>query len=228
MQRFFVTFRNDARLQWRNGFGYAILFVTLLWVLAATRLPAAQLNWLLPLMVVNNLLITAFYFMAALVLLERDEGSLAALAVTPLLAGEYLAGKVTALTMLALVQNLALGLVFGVRESSIVLLAAGVLLGTILLTLFGFALVSRYSSINTFLVPSFVYSAVLIAPILPLGLGWDFWPIYMHPLQAPLVLLQAAVAPVPPWQIAYGLLYSTLWIFLTGRWACRVYERGDR
>src|SRR5262245_7906856 len=172
MQRFFVTFRNDARLQWRNGFGYAIVFVTAIWLLVATRLPAAQLSWLLPMMVANNLLITAFYFMAALVLLERDEGSLAALAVTPLLAGEYLAGKAAALTVLALVQNVALALVFGVRGIDIVLAGAGVALGAALLALFGFALVSRYSSINTFLMPSFLYSAALLLPLLPIAFSW--------------------------------------------------------
>ena len=49
---------------------------------------------------------------------------------------------------------------------------------------------------------------VLFVPLLPYVAGWDAWPIYLHPVQAPLVLLRAAVEPLAGWQIAYALLYS--------------------
>jgi fluoroquinolone transport system permease protein len=65
----------DVRLQARNGFYHAAAAVLLTWALLAWRLPALDWTGLLPLVVLNNLAIGTFFFVAGLVLLERDEAS---------------------------------------------------------------------------------------------------------------------------------------------------------
>jgi fluoroquinolone transport system permease protein len=50
---------------------------------------------------------------------------------------------------------------------------------------------------------------------LPLLYYFNIWPtkwMYLHPMQAPLTLMQAAFEPLPFWQILYGIFYSLLWI----------------
>jgi fluoroquinolone transport system permease protein len=78
----------EVRLQHRNGFYWAVAFVMAFWMMVATQLPALDWVRLLPVVVLNNLLITAFFFVGGLVLLEQAEGSLQARMVTPLRPGE--------------------------------------------------------------------------------------------------------------------------------------------
>ena len=35
---------------------------------------------------------------------------------------------------------------------------------------------------------------------------------FVHPIQAPLVLMQASIESLPMSQISYGVLYSLLWV----------------
>ena len=74
----------DVRLQFRNGFYYASAFVAVVLVLFLSQLRAVDLGPWWPAIILENLVINAFYFMAGLVLLEKGEGTLEALVVTPL------------------------------------------------------------------------------------------------------------------------------------------------
>ena len=78
-----ATLLCDMRLQARNGFYYAAGAVAVITVVVLRLLPATDLRWLLPVMIVNNLIVNGFYFMAGLVLLEKAEGSIEAQIVTP-------------------------------------------------------------------------------------------------------------------------------------------------
>jgi fluoroquinolone transport system permease protein len=223
MKRLISTIRCDLRLQQRNGFYYATAFVVAVYALGLSQLHAtgARLNLaaLLPAVVLNNLMITAFYFIAALVLLEKTEGTLTAQVVSPLRAGEYIAAKVITLTALALVYNLAVvALVVGSAFSALPLIAGvGAMAG--LTVMVGFVAVARYDSVSEFLLPSLPYAAGLMLPVVSM-FGWDSPVFYLHPLHGPMLLLRAAFAPVPAWQLAYGVLASALWLG-AGAWLCR-------
>jgi hypothetical protein len=79
--------RWDVVLQARNGFYWASAFLVAMIGALLLNLPeAARANsalWV-PAILAINLQITTFFFVAGLMLLERDEGTLAALAVSPL------------------------------------------------------------------------------------------------------------------------------------------------
>jgi fluoroquinolone transport system permease protein len=223
MNRLLATIRCDLRIQQRNGFYYAIAFVVAVYALGMSQLHAAgarlNLAWLLPAVVLNNLMITCFYFVGALVLLEKIEGTLTAQVVSPLRAGEYIAAKVITLTALALAYNLAMvGLVVGSGFGALALLA-GIGVAAALMVMAGFVAVARYESVNEYLLPSLPYAAGLMLPLAYM-FGWDSPLLYLHPLQGPLLLLQAAFAPADAWLLAYGALASALWLGV-GAWQCR-------
>ena len=145
--------------------------------------------------------------------------------VTPLAVWEYLVSKTVTLAALSLVEQFvivgsAYGFGFGVGA-----LIAGVALAAILYTLTGFILVARYDSINEYLFPSVFYLTVLSLPLLHYFEIWNTWLMYLHPLQAPLVLLKAAFGPIEPWQWAYGVLYSILWSAVLLHVNRRVFDR---
>jgi fluoroquinolone transport system permease protein len=223
MNRLLATIRCDLRLQQRNGFYYATAFVVTVYALGLGQLHAsgAQLHlaWLLPAVVLNNLMITSFYFVGALVLLEKTEGTLTAQVVSPLRAGEYLAAKLITLTALALAYNLAVvAMVVGSRFGALALIG-GVSAAAALIVMTGFVVVVRYDSVNEYLLPSLPYAAGLMLPLAYM-FGWDNPLLYLHPLAGPMLLLRAAFAPAETRHLVYGTLASALWLG-AGAWLCR-------
>lgn len=190
MNRLAATMHGDARLQLRQGFYYAAAFVLLVLIAVGRQLPAEALGWLMPVIVLANVQINTFYFLAGLVLLEKAEGTLHAQVVTPLRPGEYLAAKVATLTALSAVENLILVVAtLGVGALRPGLLA-GIVLASILFCATGFIAVARHDSINEFLMPSFLYTLVLTLPLLPYFGLFDTPLFDLHPMQAPLALLR--------------------------------------
>jgi fluoroquinolone transport system permease protein len=214
MYRLATTIRCDVTLQFRNGFYAATAFVTILWALFLLQIGALDLRWLLPPLVVGNLMIGTFAFIGGLVLLERGEGSLTAQVVTPLRIGEYLTSKVLTLTILAGGETFIIVLLLAGWRFNALLLVAGTVLAAAIYGLAGFIAVARYDSINEYLLPSGMYVAGLWIPLLAYIGQWRPWVLYLHPLAAPLLLVEAAFATVAAWQIAYAIGYSLAWVIL--------------
>jgi fluoroquinolone transport system permease protein len=220
MKRLFSTLRWDITLQMRNGFYYAVGFVLLVWAAIYTQFTQVNFRGVLPGILLANLEITTFYFLAGIIMLEKSEGTLEAGVVTPLRSGEYLGAKVLSVSLLALAENLLVTALYARLQFAALPVALGGGFGGAMFALCGFLTVVRYRTINEFLLPSMLYITALTLPLL------DFFGVvrshlfYLHPLQAPLMLLRAGFGPLAAWQWAYGILYSLLWIALFG-WAAR-------
>ena len=225
LRRLAAAMAGDIRLQYRNGFYAAAAFVAVVLVLMIRWVPREYLGWLMPALVLTNMQVNTFYFLGGLVLLEKGEGSLEALVVTPLRRGEYLASKVLTLALLSLVEALAIVLLTHGPRFDPWAFAAGIALSAALFCLYGFLVVARYDSINEYLFPSMVYTAVLPLPLLDYFEVWETPLVYLHPIQAPLVLLEAAFRPVSAWEVAYGILYGGLWVAVMGVLAARAFGR---
>lgn len=225
MKRFLMTFLTDARLQFRNGFYAAALLVSGFVVLVLRQFPEPYLARFLPLFVMQNLTISVFYFIGGLVLLEKDQGTLQAQAVTPLRREEYLLAKIASLGGLALVESLAVVLLaYGVRLNWGALLAALVVM-IVGLALYGFLVVLRYDSVNAYLLPSLGFALLLSLPLVDYLGVWHTPLMYLHPFQAPLVLLRGLFVPLAGWEWLYGVGYSALWIGLLFRWSRSRFDR---
>lgn len=224
MRRLAATIRCDLRLQFRNGFYYATALVVVASVILLRWLPADAVAWLLPVVIFENVLMNTFYFVAGLVLLEKGEGTFAAQAVTPLRAGEYLASKVITLTALSLAESLLISTLARGVGPGILTLAVGITLASLLLCLCGVALVTYHRSVNEFLMPSVLYTAVLSVPLLGyFGFGPRF--VYTgHPVQGVLDLMQT-VEPLGGWRLVYAIVYPMLWLGPVYLWSRRALRR---
>lgn len=225
MSRLVATMRCDVRLQLRNGFYWAVGFLLGAFLILITQLPAFDwAAWLAPL-VLGNLSLATFMFMAGLVLLEKGEGTLEAQIVTPLTISDYLTSKVATLTALSIVENVVIVLLAHGPGFRLLPLVAGIVAASAIYCLTGFVAVSRYDSVNEFLFPSILWITALSLPFLDYTGLWTSWLIYLHPLQAALVLLKGAFFALRPWEWVYGLLYSTLSIALLFEWSRRAFQR---
>lgn len=223
MRRLAATLATDARVQFRNGFYLATAFVVVCSIALLRWLPADVSALLLPVVLLENTVINTFYFVSALLLLERGEGTFAAQSVTPLSADEYLAAKILTLTALSLVESLLIATAVAGLDGRLVALSLGIVLAAVLFCLSGAALIVHYESINEFIMPSVLYTAILSLPILGyFGVGAREW--YLaHPIQGPLELMQMQTA-FTPGRLGYAIGYPALCIgpvFLWSRRALR-------
>lgn len=223
MTAFATALRWDVVVQARNGFYWASAFVVLLVGGLLLAVPEAartdRAAWV-PAIVVMNLQITTFFFVAGLMLLERDEGTLAALAVSPFSPGGYLAARTITLTMLAAVETLAVVWIgFGTGGSWLLILSGTAALGAIYTGL-GAAMAARYVSVNALLLPASAVVTLLLLPLLPhFGVG-PRAPFLLHPIEPALTLIRAGYGVAGPWDLAYGAVGSVFWsavAFLYGR-----------
>jgi fluoroquinolone transport system permease protein len=212
MTRVFATFQHDLRLQWRNGLYYVTFIIALFWVMLLPYANELNLRWLLPAMVVGNLLIGTFFYIAGLVLLERDEATPQALRVTPLAFQEYLGSKILTLTLPALAETI---LIAGIAASwyvDLLPLIAGTTLASCLYCLVGYIAVQRAPSLNAYLIPAGGYAAFLWLPLIGQLAGWQsiWW--LLHPMGGVLLLVRAAFEPVVAWEYGMAWLASSCWL----------------
>jgi fluoroquinolone transport system permease protein len=213
--------RWDIVLQARNGFYWASAFLVVAISTLLLSLPeSARANsaaWV-PAILTVNLQITTFFFVAGLMLLERDEGTLSALAVSPLSPSGYLAMRTFSLTGLAAAETLAIVWIgFGASGSWPLLLAGTAALGVIYTGL-GAAIAARYESVNALLLPASAFVALLLLPLLPhFGLA-PRWLFVVHPLEPPMTLLRAGYVAIDRIEVALAIVGSFGWSALAFVW----------
>ncbi len=228
MTRLLTTLRWEMVLQARAQFYVVTAIVAGVWIGLLLLLPEALRSSpaaLVPAFIASNLQITAFFFIAALVLLEKSQGTISALVVSPLRPGEYVGAKGLSLAVLAMAENAVIvAVVYGFE-----LRWGWLLLGTFALGLVyafvGLVAVARFDTINRFLMPSMLYIAFLGLPLLGYYGLVPRWVFAVHPVLPPLVLLEAGCTDVGAGTLVYGVVGSAVWIGLTFVWARRRFVR---
>jgi fluoroquinolone transport system permease protein len=220
--RLATTLRWEATLQARHHFYSVTAVVAIAWIGLVRLLPDAVRAYpasVIPFFVLVNLQITAFYFSAALILLERAQGITAAFLTSPLRPGEQLWVKTLSLTALGTVENAVIVLfVFGPATQWAWLLAGTAFLAA-LYVLLGAAAVARHTALNTFLVPSVGWVTLCSLPLLSLFGLTPYWLFAWHPMTPPLLLLEASSRPLSLSLILIGAFGSAAWCAAAFFWA---------
>jgi fluoroquinolone transport system permease protein len=225
MSRLATAVRCDFLLQWRFGLVAAGVFVLLTFVALLWPLDLASMGFAIPTFVLGNLTVTAFFFVAAMVLFERDDGTLEALVVTPLRVGEYLASKVVTLSVLAVIETVLIVAILYPGPLSFVPLISGCTAAAAAYVLFGFAVAARYHSITDLLFPAVLVNVLWELPVLgSLGV-FDHALLYVHPVRAMLVWIEGAIRPLSGTEWAYAVGYTGLTIGVLYGFAHRAFER---
>lgn len=221
---FVSALRWDVVWQERNGFYWASAFLVLMVGGLLHALPEpARVNdavWV-PAVIVTILQVTTFFFVTGLLLLERSEGTLIALAIAPTSATGFLAVRTMSLTALATIEALAVvWIAFGLTLAWPIVLFATLSMGVIY-TSFGVVVASRYTALNTLLLPASMVITVLLLPLLPhFGLA-PRAPFLLHPLEPAMTMIRAAYRPLNPADLVYGVVGCMLWGTVAVVWGRR-------
>lgn len=225
MNRLGSTMRWDLVNQYRQGFYIAAAFVVLLWAVVLWNIPPVASGLLLPFIIFFDLSVFGFYFMAGMLFLEKGDGVLQALVVTPMRSWEYLISKSATLALLAVVVSVGVVLLVHGPAVNWLLLIPGVALNSWLLVLVGFVLAVRYDAVNEFLIPSVFYMIPSQLPALHYFGIWDSPLLYLVPTMPSMLLLEGAFAPIAGWQIVYAFVYLLVACMAVTWWAQRAFAR---
>ncbi len=234
MMRLGSTIKTDVVVQVRNrlyaiGIGVGVLLAVLLaWLAGADHLPRVVPATLL--LFVGG---TALFYVAGMIIFERDEGTLHAVIVSPLRTSEYLWSKIITLSLLATLESvtivggamLILSLFGAVPWPNVPLLLVGILAIGVIYTLMGIVMIVRYRKITDFLIPVAVIVGVLQLPFLHF-LGLVEHPVFLIiPTSAPTMLMQGAFIPLAAWEWIYGIVYTAAMIGIFTVWAYRAFNK---
>ena len=221
LRRFFTQLKQDIIFGARHGFYYAYIVLCVAYILILRALPQDAKQFILPLVIISDPAVAGFFFLGGIILLERGQGILESLFVTPLRLFEYIFAKVFTFTLLGLITSLIIIVsVWGISISFGPVIVC-VILSSILFTLFGFPFAAYAKSINQYFIIAGFSMSLLWVPLVDY-FGIIRSPLFMiFPLGSSLVLLKAGFEDISLIQqvIASGIL--VFWIGIAAFWAKR-------
>jgi fluoroquinolone transport system permease protein len=226
VSRLAATLRLDARLQARNRV-YLIVAVAAAGLALALRalFSSEQLHFFMPLVALSGVGITTLFLVGVLLLLERGEGTLDVVLVSPLRPSEYLASKLLTVTALALVESVLITTLAYGFDLTFPWLALGVLLRAGLVGAVGVAVGVRHRSITDFLLPTIPLALAFDLPVFWYLELWQSPFFYLWPTLPSLLFAKAAFLPVEPAQLVYAGVYGVLAMGAAILWASRSLDR---
>lgn len=174
MKRFFGLLKGDIRQQYRYGFYWLYLFVTLLYLIALYFFPNMWKITVGRVIVLTDPMLMGYMFIGAIMLFERSEKVTNTLSVTPLHSFEYIFSKLISLGLISLVSSEVIIIGGGIPQHAFWTPLA-IIMGSFLFTLIGIAQSCRISTLNGFimwLIPTMIIA--ILPPILYLC-GIDGW-----------------------------------------------------
>lgn len=228
MSRLPATLKLDVRLQARSRlYAVGIPLAVVLGIAMRIIFDREHAGRALPALYLLGLGGTSYIFAAALVLMEKSQGTLNALRTTPLTSNTYIASKVITLGIFAAIEAAVIFTVgfFGAGFAPIPLVVGVLCLGAFN-TFVGLAQVASYDSVTAFLMPG----ALLVGMVLqwPVFYVLDLGPSllwHLIPTQGPLLLMMGAFQSLEAWQWVYGFSMSLGSIAVAAWWAKRRFAR---
>jgi fluoroquinolone transport system permease protein len=145
----------DICFQFKYGFYFTYAAFSALYVFLLFIFPEVWRDKAVSIMIYSDPAAMGLFFMGAIVLLEKSQRVLNALAVSPVKVSEYIAAKVVSLMFISVIVSLILSLAAGLENIWTVIIATA--LTSVIFTLLGLIAATRINSLNQY--------AIVTAPI---------------------------------------------------------------
>ncbi len=224
MSALWSMIRWDIRLQARYGFYAVYTVLTVIFILGLRSVGPALQTEAAVLLIVTDPTVLGFYFIAAIVLFEKEEGVLDALVTSPLGVNGYLISKVITLSLLAVVASTLVAVLGHGNTANLSVLIGGVALAAALFVLIGFVAVARFNTINEYFISAVGWGTVLFLPLFGYVGLIETSLFYALPAQPVLLLVEGGFRPLATWELIYAfgyLLIGNVVAFVAARRAFR-------
>lgn len=224
MKRFLALVLNDVRLLHRTGYIWAtlLIFAVLLFIaLQFGRLDFTGFGSLVSAIILLDLVLAPVLVVGLMLLLERGEGSLLALAATPLPPGLFVLARTLVVSVISSAEMGLLALIVYDGPLSLPFFVGGLLSLAAVASLSAFLLVAPFNSLYSFILPMFGWILLLSLPGYGVLMRWDPWWLAWHPTAPSMALIEAAFGPVPAERIGFAMGAAAAWIVFLSLLALR-------
>lgn len=219
MSAFAQLVGNDMRTLYRSGYVWVSLAVFGLMLLVAmqvSRLDFAGYEKFIAAIILFDVVLSPLMLVGLMVLLERGEGALAVLCVSPAPTRAYIVARVVTVSLISLAQTLVI--VLAVYDGALwsLALTAGLAGAASLSALFGFVVVAYFDDLYAYLFPMIGAIMALGVPgygvLLGIGPEWLAW----HPTAGALALIETAFSVDASQGLARASASLATWILVSG------------
>lgn len=222
MNRFVRALRLELTLQVRQKFLHAAVFSGFIWLAVLLPMSRGLRPIAEPYLLVGDISIIGFFFIAGTVFFEKQERTLGAVICTPLRFREYLAAKLTVLLAISVTVGVGVSTIANGFHYQVIPLIVGVVLGALIMLLSGFVTSLPFASISDWFLVATIPLVILTLPILGFSGIWSTPLLYVIPTYGSLLLFGSAFGQVTltGWTALYAVVYPAVCI-VGLYWACK-------
>lgn len=152
MRRIGNAFSIDIKSQFKQGFYFVYMIITFIYMIVLSRLPETLLDYAIPLVIFSDPAVLGLFFIGGIIMLEKNQGVINYLSITPLKSFEYILAKVASLTVLSILAAIVIVQAIYNKELNWTLLIVSLVLSSSMFTLLGFITSVGCTSVNQFMV----------------------------------------------------------------------------
>ena len=215
----------DVRFQIKQGFYLVYVLLTFIYMVILGKLPQEWKSTVIPLVLFSDPSMVGFFFIGALVMLEKVQGVIQYVVVTPLRSMEYLLAKVVSLTILAIAATVMITLATYGYDLNWFLLILAVTLISSFFVFYGFIVAVRCTTLNQYFIRMIPYLMLIILPCFSL-IGFPYsWMFNIFPSVAGLKLVFGAFNGIDSLSASAYTVYLLAANLAIARYVEQVFDR---
>ncbi|MDF1616205.1 fluoroquinolone export ABC transporter permease subunit [Petrocella sp. FN5] len=223
-QRLLSALKADILFQFKQGFYFVYLILSLFYLIVFYQLDNLWLSYIMPIVLFMDPSVLGLFFIGGILLLEKEQGILSLMYVTPLRIWEYILSKVISLCFISLMAVLLISIIAYKDNVNYIYLVVGVILTSVFFTLCGFLVATRSKSVNDFFVKIIPWMMLLILPCFLLVFYPNLVVLGLIPSVASLKLVWGAYHPLSFLEFIILVLYMTSLNVILLKYTYRIFQ----
>ncbi|MBN2853640.1 MAG: ABC transporter permease [Clostridia bacterium] len=206
-RRWLTCLKADLQFQFKQGFYFVYLILLLVYLVLLEQFSPEIVKLILPILIYIDPSILGMFFIGGIILLEKQQGILSLLHISPLKVHEYLVSKLISLSFISLLVGVVLSLFSYQMKTNFIVLVTGIIVSAVFYTLIGMIISTHSKSINGYFINVIPWMLLIVIPNFLLLLpNQVFWFNLIPPL-AGLKLVFAAYYPASGFEILFNMAY---------------------
>lgn len=212
--RILHSIKYDIISQYKNGIYFVYGFISTIYVLALQLIPNNFTDRALIFLIFSDPTFLGFFFVGAMVLLERNQGIPLALSTTPLTLQEYIISKCISLSLVSVIVSLIITFTIKGTEFNIILLIITVAVNSIIFTLIGLITGMYSKTLNHYFLLATLVGIVMAIPLLNYFKVTSFKPFNLFPSYVAITLIEKTI---------YRIEVNVMYFFISIIWMITLY-----
>jgi len=164
IKRISNAIKADVLFQFKHGFYFIYIIISLIYIIVISLFDQDIIKIAILVVVFIDPSILGLFFIGGMVLLEKEQGIIALLYITPLRIGEYIFSKLLTLSIISIITGVIITSVIYTGKVKFLLLIIGILLTSIFFTLIGFIVSTNSKTVNDYFVKIVPWMLIMIIP----------------------------------------------------------------